>query len=147
MNYDARVWVRPRTTTRVELIRGYTGHFQSEHIQLSKARKETKRCFKIWNLKHVNKNLKQRWLPANNTGRVARNLDPSGCFQAFLERSKEPVGRHFGFSTMEKSARTGELEKARFDYASEEVLKQLNCWSFCPRWHRESHGFNFSVSG
>ena len=25
MNYDARVWVRPRTTTRVELIRGYTG--------------------------------------------------------------------------------------------------------------------------
>ena len=25
MNYDARVWVRPRTTTRVELIRCYTG--------------------------------------------------------------------------------------------------------------------------
>ena len=25
MNYDARVWVRPRTATRVELIRGYTG--------------------------------------------------------------------------------------------------------------------------
>ena len=25
MNYDARVWVRPRTTTRVELIRGFTG--------------------------------------------------------------------------------------------------------------------------
>ena len=25
MNYDARVSVRPRTTTRVELIRGYTG--------------------------------------------------------------------------------------------------------------------------
>ena len=27
MNNDARVWVRPRTTTRVELIRGYTGSF------------------------------------------------------------------------------------------------------------------------
>ena len=25
MNHDARVWVRPRTTTRVELIRCYTG--------------------------------------------------------------------------------------------------------------------------
>ena len=25
MNYDARVWVRPQTTTRVELVRGYTG--------------------------------------------------------------------------------------------------------------------------
>ena len=25
MNCDTRVWVRPRTTTRVELIRGYTG--------------------------------------------------------------------------------------------------------------------------
>ena len=25
MNYDARVWVRPRTTTRVELLRCYTG--------------------------------------------------------------------------------------------------------------------------
>ena len=25
MNYDAHIWVRPRTTTRVELIRGYNG--------------------------------------------------------------------------------------------------------------------------
>ena len=37
-----------------------------------------------------------------------------GCFQDFLERSKEPVGRHFSFSTMEESSRTGELEKPPF---------------------------------
>ena len=48
-----------------------------------KARKGTKRCFKIWILKHVNKNLQQRWLPANNTRLVARNLDPRVVFRLF----------------------------------------------------------------
>ena len=37
MNYDARVWVRPRTTTRVELIRGYTG-YRVRHIYKSSVR-------------------------------------------------------------------------------------------------------------
>ena len=32
MNYDARVLVRPRTTTRVELIRGYTGAPEQNRI-------------------------------------------------------------------------------------------------------------------
>ena len=49
---------------------------------------------------------------------------PPGCFQAFPERSKEPVGRHIRFSIMGESSWTGELEKPHFEDASKE-LKQL----------------------
>ena len=55
-----------------------------------KGEERNQALFQNLNSETCKQNLQQRWLPANNTRVVARNLDPLGCFQAFLERSKEP---------------------------------------------------------
>ena len=53
-----------------------------------KGEERNQALFQNLNSETCKQSLQQRWLPANNTRVVARNLDPLGCFQAFRERSK-----------------------------------------------------------